>query len=876
MKKLFLLVLLTHFFGGQLLAQNEMVDYTNAKEYEIAAIRVEGTKFLDRQVLVSISGLRVGQTIAIPSDVTAKAIKKLWEQRLFTDVSLVLERTMGKSAFLLIKVKELPRMSRYTMEGASKSQIEEIRKKITLRAGSIFTESNRMNTISKIKDYYIDKGFYNAQINITEEEDPVSPNSIIVHIDIDKGKKVKINQIVLDGNKNIKGTKLKAQMKDTKTKVKFELAELLNYVKHKNHKHGFFGTIANVNYQSFVDYADGYVNLNIFKLSKYDATKYKADKEKLLAYYREQGYRDAKIINDVVEFDENGEANISITLKEGNLYYFRNIAWTGNTIYSDTLLNKVVNIAKGEVYKQSLLDQKLFMNPKGGDVSSLYMDDGYLFFNVTPVEQRIENDSVDLLFKIYEGPQATINEVKIVGNTKTNEKVIRREIRIMPGNKFSRSDLIRSQRELASLGYFDPEQLEVIPKPNPENGTVDIEFRVVEKPSDQLELSAGWGGSGTGIVGTLGVQFTNFSLRNIFRPKYWSPLPSGDGQNFTLRVQSNGKAQQSYNFSFTEPWLGGKKPIAFTTSFYFMQYNSLSGGTYTGDIVGSLKTISATVALGSRLKFPDNYFALRTSLNLQHYILDNFNQLGSSFVFTDGNATNLSLGVTLSRNSLDNPLYPKRGSSFALSAKATLPYSQLFPKRKAVDFTNPELSGSEKYKWIEYHKYTFKADWYTSIVGNLVLKASAKLGFMGDYNKDIGITPFERFEVGGDAFQQASYLGKELYGLRGYETLNNGKIDAFPIFNKFTMELRYPISLNPSATVYVLGFVEGGNVYENFNNYKPYDLKKSFGAGLRLYLPMFGLLGFDYGIGFDNGNTQDGSIFEKYGKFRLILGVEPE
>ncbi|MGB1314625.1 MAG: BamA/OMP85 family outer membrane protein [Chitinophagales bacterium] len=876
MKKLILLVLIASFFNLNITAQDGgMVDYTKPQEYEIGGIKIEGTKFLDKDVLISISGLRVGETIGIPSDITAKAIKNLWDQKLFTDVNIAIERKIGSTVFLVIKVDELPRLSRYSIEGASKGQVEDLRKQVNLRSGSIFTESDRLNTITRIKDYYIDKGFYGVKVEITEVADEISQNSVIVNIDIDKGKKVRINQIVINGNDNQKGSKLKGQMKDTKIKVKFELAEMLNYQKNKINDRSLFGMISNINYQGFLDYAEGHVNLNIFKISKFDEDAYKADKKKVIAFYNAKGYRDAKIVQDDVYFDENGEANISILIEEGNLYYFRNIEWTGNSIYSDTVLSKIVNIQKGDIYSQGTLDQKLFMNPQGGDVSSLYMDDGYLFFNVTPVEKRIQNDSVDLLMKIYEGPQATINEVRIVGNTKTNEKVIRREIRIMPGNKFSRSDLIRSQRELANLGYFDPEQLEVIPIPNPETGTVDIEFRVVEKPSDQLELSAGWGGVGTGIVGTLGVQFTNFSLKNIFRPKYWSPLPSGDGQNFTVRVQSNGKQSQNYNFSFTEPWLGGKKPIAFTSSFFVQQLNTLTEITK-GKIDGSLLTIGATLAVGTRLKWPDNFFTLRTALNLQNYNLNNFVGLGNNFIFSDGAATNVNLSATLARNSIDNPLFPKRGSNVSFTFTTTLPYSKIFNKRKET-LASPELTPEKKFNWIEYHKYNFSAEWYTPIVGNLIFKASAKLGFLGSFNKDIGITPFERFELGGDAFQQVTYLGRQPFGLRGYDNLTdvNGNI-GFPIFNKFSMELRYPISLNPSATVYVLGFVEGGNVYSSFNEYKPYDLKKSYGAGLRLYLPMFGLLGFDYGIGFDNGNTVGNNIFEKYGKFRIILGFEPE
>jgi outer membrane protein insertion porin family len=880
MKKLILLIFMVGVYNLSLMSQDGMVDYSAPQEYEIGGIKIEGTKFLDKNVLISISGLRVGETIGIPSDKTAKAIKNLWNQRLFTDISISIEKKIGTTAFLIIHLKELPRISRYSISGAKKAHVEDIRKSLDLRSGSIFTEVSRMTTINKIKNFYIDKGYYHVKIDIQEELDEVIKNSLIVKIEVDKGQKVRINRIDIIGNKTQKTSKVKNQMKDTKTKVKFELAKMLNYQKNKINDLGVLGLLSNINYQSFIDYSEGHVNLNIFKVSKFNKETYEADKKKIITFYQANGYRDAKIVFDNVTFDENGEANIDILIEEGNLYYFRNISWSGNSMYSDTVLSKIVNIEKGTVYSQGILDQKLFMNPNGGDVSSLYMDDGYLFFNVTPVEKRIVNDSVDLLFKIYEGPQATINEVRIVGNTKTNEKVIRREIRIMPGNKFSRSDLIRSQRELSSLGYFDPEQLEVVPIPNPENGTVDIEFRVVEKPSDQLELSAGWGGVGTGIVGTLGVQFTNFSLKNIFRPKYWSPLPAGDGQNFTLRLQSNGKQTQSYNVSFTEPWLGGKKPISFTTSFYLQQFNLLSDG-ITGSITGSLQTLGATIAIGTRLKFPDNFFTLRTAINLQQYNLNNFSSLGNSFIFSDGSATNLNFSATLARNSVDNPLFPRRGSNISFTVSATLPYSKIFPGRINKDYADPDMGNEEKYNWVEYHKYRFNFDWYTPIIGKLVLKTSAKLGFLGSYNKGIGLTPFERFELGGDAFQQTSYLGTTPLGLRGYETLSGSDgqgntITGFPIFNKYSMELRYPISLNPSATVYVLGFVEGGNVYSSFNEFKPYDLQKSFGAGLRLFLPMFGLLGFDYGIGFDKDNTVGNNIFEKYGKFRIILGFEPE
>lgn len=862
------------------------VDYSNPQEYEIGGIKIEGTEFLDKRVLTSISGLQVGDKIAIPSEEISKAIKNLWQQKLFTNISIDVENVIGNTIFLVINLEELPRLSRYSIEGVKKSDVDDLRKKLNLRSGSIFTESDKVNTINIITDFYVEKGFYKTNVTIEESKDSVLENSILVKLIIDRGEKVKINRIYVDGNESISDRKAKGQLKDTKEKVRFELNELVKVRKNKKDEMPFTQRIGDLSMTRAVYYGEDYVNLNFFKSSKFVEKSYEDDKEKLLEFYREKGYRDATIVSDTVYFDENGEIVINILLKEGNIYYIRNIEWVGNTKYSDSLLTKIADIPKGTIYNQSIIDKKLFMDPNGGDISSLYMDDGYLFFNITPVEKRIVNDSVDLEMKIYEGPQATINEVRIYGNTKTNEKVIRRELRVLPGNKFSRSDLIRSQREIVNLGYFDPEQMEVIPYPNPENGTVDIEFRVVEKPSDQLELSAGWGGRGQldpisgqrlgggGLIGTLGVQFTNFSLKGMVDKKAWSPLPSGDGQNLSIRVQSNGKMFQSYNFSFTEPWLGGKKPNALSLSFFRQRWNDLTLG-LSGDIRGTLLTTGGSVGIGTRLKWPDDFFVVRSAINVQRYNLNNF--FLRDFIFETGKATNINLSTTIARNSIDNPLFPKRGSNLAFTFEATLPYSKFVPGRKGIDYESPELSPEKRYNWVEYHKYRFDAEWFTPIAGNLILHTSAKLGFLGQYNKKIGVTPFQRYELGGEGFNQAQFLGRDIIGLRGYDILTPDL--GAPIFNKFLMELRYPLSLNPSATVYVLGFAEAGNYWSSIKDYKPYDLRRSVGAGLRVFLPMFGLLGFDYGIGFDNDNVNTltgNNVFQKYGKFRIILGFEPQ
>jgi outer membrane protein insertion porin family len=855
------------------------LDYNNPKQYEIGGIRVEGTEHLDKKVLISLSGMRVGDIITIPGQEISSAVKNLWEQHLFTDVTIEIERTLGETVFLIITLQELPRLAKYSISGVKNGEIEELRKKINLRSGSIFTESDRLNVIHRIKAYYIEKGFYNVGVVITEAIDEVIENSVTVDIVISKGDKVKINQITVLGNEAFSEKKIEKQLKNTREKVKFELVELLKVKKNKKQEGdlNFFKTFSNLSVGKAIKYGDDFVNLNIFKTSKFIKDDYEADKKKLLAFYREKGYRDAKIVYDEVSFDEDGDANIQILLKEGSLYFFRDVTFSGNTKYADSLLVKILAIEKGTVYSQSVLDEKLFMSQDGGDISSLYMDDGYLFFNITPVEKRIENDSVDLELKIYEGPQAIINEVRIFGNTKTNEKVIRRELYVYPGDKFSRSNLIRSQRQIANLGYFDPEQMEIIPIPNPENGTVDIELRVVEKPSDQLELSLGWGGRGAGLVGTLGVQFTNFSLRNIVDKKAWSPLPSGDGQNLTVRAQLNGKQFQSYNMSFTEPWLGGKKPNSFSVSFFRQRYNLLDGtNNFTGDVIGKSITTGGSVGIGTRLKWPDDFFTVRSAINVSHYKLDEFS-LYANFPFTTGDATDLNLSTTIARNSIDNPLFPRKGSTLSFSLDITLPYSKLFKGRKNIDYTSSETSPAEKYKLIEYHKWRINADWYTPIVGNLIFHTSAKLGFLGTFNKDIGVTPFERYQLGGQGFNQFTILGTDIIGMRGYDVITPD--GGSPIMNKYSMELRYPISLNPSATVYAVGFFEAGNYWNSLKDYKPYELRRSFGAGLRVFLPMFGLLGFDYGIGFDDtdANALTGNnMFSKYGQFRIILGFEPE
>jgi outer membrane protein insertion porin family len=583
-----------------------------------------------------------------------------------------------------------------------------------------------------------------------------------------------------------------------------------------------------------------------FSTSKFLESNYAKDKQKILDKYNSMGYRDASIISDSVFETGKKTMGIKIGINEGHKYYFRNIIWTGNTKYTDKELDGVLGIHKGDIFDQSVLESHLMMNQNGNDVSSLYMDDGYLFFQVTPVEVNVERDSIDLEMRIYEGKQARINRIRITGNTKTNDKVIMREVRTKPGQLFSRADIIRSQRELAQLGYFNAEKLGINPTPNPADGTVDIEYVVEEKPSDQIELSGGWGGAQGGLVGSLGLSFNNFSASNIGKRKTWRPLPSGDGQKLSIRAQSNGSYYQSYNASFTEPWLGGKKPNSLSVTLY---HSILTNGLSSSDANQSSTKISGlSIGFGKRLKFPDDFFTFFAELNLQNYLLKN----STNFLFTDGFSNNLNVKFTLSRNSIDQPLYPRGGSEFSVSGQFTPPYSSLNDKDYA------SLEPQEKYKWVEFHKWTGKVSWFTKVAGNLVISTRIKYGFLGNYNDKVGQSPFERFYVGGDGLSGFSLYGSDIVSLRGYSNNSLSPQVGSTVFDKYTFEIRYPLSLNPSATIYGLAFTEAGNAWLNFKDFNPFDLKRSAGFGVRVFLPMFGLLGLDWGYRLDDVPTYPG------------------
>ena len=798
-------------------------DYMNPSTYVLENVEFEGVQNFDLEVLKMLSGLKLGDTINVPGDEITNAIKKLWKQSLFQNIGVKVKGIEESRISLIIELEERPRLSKFSFKGIKRGDIDNIKDKLGLVRGKVVTENLKIQIKNIVRSHFIEKGFYNIQVEIGEEVDKSLKNGLSLDIKIKKGPRVKIEEIIFEGSSVLKLKKLKKMMKNTKEKRWYSL----------------------------------------FKSSKFIQSDFNEDKSSIISHYMNLGFRDAKIYSDTVYLNNDSLLNISINIDEGRKYYFGNISWSGNVKYKDSVLSSVLGIFKGETFDQSALERQLFANQNGRDISSLYMDNGYLFFQVNPVEKKIYNDTIDIEVVIYEGPQATVQNVIIEGNTKTNEHVIRRELRTLPGDKFSRADVIRSQREIANLGYFNPENMNVTPIPHPENGTVDIEYKVEEKPSDQVELSAGWGQNT--VVGTLGVSFNNFSVKNIFQKGTWAPLPSGDGQRLSVRAQSTGRWYKSLSASFTEPWLGGKKPNSMTTAIYTTLQSLGTDETTKQEML----TTGAAVNFGFRLKVPDDFFIFQTGVEFQRFELQNFAQFGFD-LFTDGIANNLNFQATLSRNSIDNPLYPRDGSKISFALKATPPYSLFSPDK---DYAN--LSQQEKFKWVEYHKWKFDAEWYASIVGDLVLKARASFGFLGLYNSGIGYSPFERFEVGGDGISNIQLYGKEIVALRGYERTDIMSSDAgAPFFDKFTLELRYPLSLNPMSTIYTLAFLEGGNVWTDFSQYDPFDIKRTAGLGVRIFLPMFGVLGFDYGIGFDKNMVNTGSIFDK-GRFSILLGFEP-
>lgn len=806
MKKLFLSLIILLAGINYLLAQtnpisstqNIEIDYSNPREYEIGGITIEGVKFLDKNVLIMLSGLTVGDKIAVPGDKISDALRKLWEQGLFADLKIKVKSIQGELIFLEIEAEERPRLSKFTFKGAKKSEIDDLRESIAIIKGQVLTQNIVTTARTKITNYFYNKGYFNVQVNMISKPDSALPNNVVLYMNIDKGKKVKIQNIEFSGNNGMSDSKLRKAMKETKKKRIYGL----------------------------------------FKQSKFIEDNYEADKKNIIAAYNAKGYRDATITKDSVYRVNDKMVNIRISIEEGRKFYFRNIEWIGNSKYSSKLLSSVLGIEKGDVYDQKLLDERLNMSANGRDISSVYLDNGYLFFSINPVEVLVEGDSIDLEMRIIEGKQARINRVTVVGNTKTNDHVIIRELRTKPGELFSRSDIIRTQRELSQLGYFNPEKMNVVPKPNPADGTVDIEYTVEEKPNDQIELSGGWGAGR--IVGTLGVTFNNFSAKKFFKKDAWRPLPAGDGQKLSLRAQSTGIWFWSYNASFTEPWLGGKKPNSLTVShFHSVQSNGEKKGSENRQ---SIAVTGGSIGLGRRLKVPDDFFTMYTELTYQHYELNKWPQ----FIFSSGSSNNFSGKVVISRNSISDPIFPVSGSQTSLTIAATPPYSLFSGKNYN------EVTPQEKYKWAEYHKWKFTSAWYLGLTKNLVIYTKVGMGFLGFYNKNIGTAPFERFYLGGSGLFNFQLDGREIIALRGYDDNSLSPTTGAAFINKYTSELRFRVSPNPNAMVYLLGFVEAGNTFSRIDNYNPFNVYKSAGVGVRIFLPMFGMLGLDWGNRFDD------------------------
>ena len=803
-------------------------NFAEPKEYTIGGLTVSGNKYLDPNSLLSLTGLKKGDKIRIPGESVNSAIKKLMQSGLLENVEIFVTKEEGSEIFLNVDIKEQPRLYKVEFLGIKKGEQDALKDKIKLNLGRLISNTIIKNTQLSVKKFFVEKGFLNTKVRITTVTTDSARNYAAMRVFIEKGPKIKINDITIQGRQEVEESKVLLKMKGTKERR--------------------FG--------------------RLFTPSKFIPKKFEEDKQKLIEYYNKLGYRDATILSDSVFAHDGKSVNIVMNLEEGPKYYIRNIAWSGNFLYNEEFLNQVLGLKKGDVYSKEEIEKKKNGNP-GSDLSSVYMDRGYLYFQAEDVIRSVDGDSVDLEFRIFEGKQATINRIILNGNTKTSDHVVLREIRTLPGQKFSKTDIIRTQRELSQLGYFNPEKIGINPIPQPD-GTVDIEYSVEEKPSDQIELSGGFGGF-VGFVGTLGLVFNNFSARNITNMKAWKPLPAGDGQRLGIRFQANGRQFQLYSLTFTEPWLGGRKPnsLSVSLSHQVFRINTQIGNPFAfggafgrrpsdfRNFDGAFGNTTLTVGLGRRLRFPDDFFQLSNSITYQRYLLQNYDifQIG----YRDGVSNNITFNTTISRNSIDNPQFPRGGSSFSLSATLTPPYS-LFRDRSFQS-----LDQRERYRWVEYHKWMFDASWFATVTGKLVLNARAHMGFLGRYNATTSFSPFERFVLGGAGLVGMGQfaLAQDIIGLRGYRDRDvyTGRGNIAPsqeeirrggiAFSKYIMELRYPISLNPSATIFVLGFLEAGNNWGSFRNYNPFDLKRSAGVGARIFMPAFGLIGIDWAYGFD-------------------------
>ena len=837
--KLFLTVLvLGNIFQAKAQEEQERMPFDQGREYILAEVKVIGKISYNEQTVVTFAGLEKGQKIIVPGEQISTAIKKLWKLGLFNEIDTYVNRIDGDSIYIDMYISELPKLSEVKIQGVKKGKIEGLIKDNNLTKGKIVNENLITTTRNYIENKYKKDGFYNTKVAINTIPDTTAGNEVKMVVNIDKGSKVKVSRITFTGNEKLSDGKLKAAMKNTKKKVP-----------------GRF-----------------------WKGSKFINEKYKEDLTSIVSKYKEKGYRDARITSDSVTFDKKkNTVAIDLKIEEGRKYYFGDIKFLGNSIYSDQGLQSILGIKKGDVYNGVLLQKRIAdkTKPDSEDITNQYQNNGYLFSNINAVEVRTANDTIDFEIRVQEGPLVYFNKISVLGNDKTNDRVIYRELRTRPGQKYSKEELIRTIRELGQLGFFDPEALEPKLDPDPAAGTVDITYSVVEKGSSQIELQGGYGGGG--FIGTLGLSFNNFSIKNIFNKEAYQPLPMGDGQKLSLRLQGS-TYFQTYSLSFSEPWLGGRKPVQFTGSvshskqFLYSGYNNV-------DRDRSFNITSLSFGIAKRLNVPDDYFTLSQGISFQYYDLNNYNT--GLFTFGDGSSKNLAYTVGLTRNSKGiNPIFPTFGSELSITGKFTLPYS-LFngvdygDLKNRADYQTYDASGNliiqdgttvpdqakidqKKFDWLEYYKIKLKADWYTKIYGKFVLRTLGEFGFLGAYNNDRGLVPFERFFLGGDGLANYSLDGREVIQLRGYPNQSLSSQDGGTIYNKFSMELRYPITLKGAASIYALTFVEGGSSYDNFKDYNPFTLQRSAGVGLRLFMPAFGLLGIDFGHGFDPvpGETQ--------------------
>ena len=821
LKYLFLIVLLTsHFVLGQDSA------YVKGKEYVINDIKVTGIKSFNEQTVITYTGLFVGKKVQIPGEDISKIINKLWKLELFSDINFYVTKIIEDKVDLEISIVELPSLSEYKITGLKKTKAETIEEEIEIKRGQKITENFIETTKNYIVNKYQKNGFLNTKVNINTIKDSVGLNNEKMVINVDLGDRVKVNEIEFSGNEIFKSKQLRKKMKKTKTKLP-----------------GRF-----------------------WKKSKFIEDDYQTDLTSIIDFYKEKGYRDARIISDTVITNDNS-IKLNIDINEGKKYYFGDIKFLGNTVYSDDQLSKLLGLFKGDTYNGVLLKKRIAdsSKPDGEDLTNLYQNNGYLFSNINPVEIAAINDTIDFEIRIVEGNPAYFNKITVVGNTRTNDHVIFRELRTKPGDLYSKDKVVRTVRELGQTGFFDPEQITPdFKNVDPNGGTVDIEYGLVEKGASQVELQGGYGGNS--FIGSIGVSFNNFSLKGLKDKKAWKPVPMGDGQSLSLRLQAN-RFYRVYSFSLADPWFGGEQPVQFSTSFSHtkqFRYNFFTGSVNKEQFVS---ITGASIGLAKRLRVPDDYFTLSQSLSYQYYNLQNY--FTGLFTFGQGKSNNVSYTVALSRNNtFTNPIFPLGGSEFVLSARFSLPYSLW----NGVDYGSlgelPEFQDSngdpdqskidqEKYKWLEFYKIKFKGSWYTRLFDKLVLRTHAEFGFLGAYNNDRGVIPFDRFFLGGDGMSQYAMDGREMISMRGYPNQSLSSQNGSTIYNKFSLELRYPITLKPAASIFGLTFIESGQGFDKFRDYNPFNSKRSMGVGLRIFMPAFGLLGIDFGYGLDGVNDND-------------------